>query len=50
MRALVFSDSHGNINNMISVIELNRNHAEYILHLGDIERDIEDVRSCYPSF
>ena len=50
MRALVFSDSHGNINNMISVIELNRGHAEYIFHLGDIERDIDDIRSCYPSF
>lgn len=50
MRALVFSDSHGNINNMISVIEMNRGHAEYIFHLGDIERDFEDVRLCYPEF
>lgn len=50
MRALVFSDSHGRLKNAISVIEMNRGHADYIFHLGDVERDLDDLRSCYPEF
>ena len=50
MRAIVFSDSHKNLNNMIPVIEANIGHADYIFHLGDCVEDFEDLRAVYPMF
>lgn len=43
MRALVFSDSHGSISEMLDVIE--RVKADLIIHLGDLCRDAENVLS-----
>lgn len=50
MRAIVFSDSHKNLNNMIPIVEANVGHADYIFHLGDCVSDFEDLRACYPTF
>ena len=38
MKALVFSDSHGKLNNLLAVLE---KHSDYeaIFHLGDVESD-----------
>jgi len=38
MRILLFSDSHGNIQNMIKAINKNKN-ISMLIHLGDFIRD-----------
>lgn len=45
-RILVFSDSHGDINMCIKIID--RLPADMIFHAGDIARDVVDLRSIYP--
>ena len=42
MRILVFSDSHGNSRCMSEALYSNPN-AEMIIHLGDGERDLNDI-------
>ncbi|MGN0443071.1 MAG: YfcE family phosphodiesterase [Acutalibacteraceae bacterium] len=48
MRILVMSDSHGNARNVSYAIE-QENTAEYIVHLGDGERDMEPHLWAYPN-
>ncbi len=47
MKALVFSDSHGKLNNLLAVLE---KHSDYeaIFHLGDVESDEKRLRSITP--
>lgn len=47
MKALVFSDSHGKLNNLLDVLE---QHSDYeaIFHLGDVEGDEKRLRSITP--
>lgn len=47
MRVVVFSDSHGDINRCISVMEA-VGKVDMIFHLGDIYRDVEDLKTLYP--
>lgn len=48
MRILVFSDSHGNIRNCVNVIECIKD-VDMIIHLGDILRDVKDLKVLYPN-
>ena len=46
MKILVLSDSHGNVQNMRTCVEMLQ--PRHILHLGDCIRDAEDLRSLFP--
>ena len=43
---MIFSDSHGELSNMRTAIE--RERPDYIFHLGDHDRDAEDLSREYP--
>ncbi|MDF2821719.1 MAG: phosphodiesterase, family [Clostridiales bacterium] len=47
MKILVISDTHGKIN---PIVEFIRKDSEIrrIIHLGDIERDVDDLRYIFP--
>lgn len=47
MKICVFSDSHGYAGTMLRAIEIHS--PDMILHLGDGERDMEKVKSQFPS-
>ncbi|MDP4091877.1 MAG: metallophosphoesterase [Bacillota bacterium] len=49
MKILVFSDSHGYIENMNSAIKLNSD-ADMIIHLGDCTKDIFKVMDKHPGY
>lgn len=46
MKVIVFSDSHGDLNNMIKAVE--REAPDLVLHLGDYWLDAEELRGMYP--
>lgn len=46
-RILIFSDSHGDTDNCIDIIEKTDN-VNAIFHAGDCVRDAEDLQSIYP--
>ena len=46
MKILVLSDSHGNLNNMVRVVEVSA--PRMILHLGDCWRDGEKLHELFP--
>lgn len=46
MQILVFSDSHGNVDNMARAVE--RETPDRIFHLGDGWRDAEALRAWFP--
>ena len=46
MKILVLSDSHGTLRYMQTAIEVNS--PNYIIHLGDHSRDIEELKRMYP--
>ncbi len=47
MKLLVFSDSHGDTKRMIEIISQSKD-TDMVIHLGDVVRDAEDIRSIYP--
>ena len=47
MKILVFSDSHGNIQNMEQAVRGDR--PDYILHLGDVNPDARALRKLFPA-
>ena len=46
MKVLVMSDSHGANNSMLAVVE--KETPDYILHLGDYDRDCAAIRLAFP--
>ena len=46
VQVLVVSDSHGRVDNMIRAVE--RVQPDYVLHLGDCQRDLEKLRREFP--
>ena len=46
MKLLIFSDSHGDGSNMRLAID--RERPDYVFHLGDHDRDAEDLQRDYP--
>lgn len=49
MKILVFSDSHGKTSDMISVIS-KFNDVEKIIHLGDYDCDVDDIKHYFPKY
>ncbi len=47
MKILVFSDSHGNREDMVLAVEAQRPDA--VFHLGDCWRDAEDIACAFPN-
>lgn len=47
LRIIVFSDSHGNVDNVMRIFEKNKN-ADLFIFLGDGERDVDTVSCLYP--
>ena len=47
MLILVISDTHGRITNAVNTIE--KLKPDYILHLGDVVRDVEDLEAIFSS-
>lgn len=45
MKLLIFSDSHGNVDNMIRAVK--QTHPDMILHLGDVMRDGEKLHELF---
>lgn len=45
-RFLIFSDSHGNINNCIKLIEALK--PTNVIHAGDCVRDCDDLKAIFP--
>ena len=45
-RILVLSDSHGNVNNMVTAVS--RLHPDMIIHLGDCWADAEQLHRKFP--
>jgi len=46
MKILVVSDTHGYIGNTVSLIE--EINPDYIIHLGDMASDCDELRAIYP--
>lgn len=46
MKVLVVSDSHGRVGNVLDAVELEL--PDYVFHLGDLCRDVEDLRFLDP--
>lgn len=47
MKIIVISDTHRNLDAMRDIVEANRS-ADLFIHLGDGEREYEDVRNLHP--
>ena len=47
MKLLVFSDSHGDVRHMARAVEQNR--PDMVLHLGDINGDLQALRRKFPA-
>ncbi|MBQ5467423.1 MAG: metallophosphoesterase [Oscillospiraceae bacterium] len=47
MKLLIFSDSHGELSHMRYAID--REKPDYVFHLGDHDRDAEDLMRDYPT-
>ena len=47
MKVLVFSDSHRALSGMRDAVELE--HPDYVIHLGDLERDAQLLAQEYPN-
>lgn len=48
MKLLIISDSHGHTESPISVIEKIKDKINVIIHLGDYEKDGEEIKQRYP--
>lgn len=46
MKLLVLSDSHGMLQFMCDAVE--KEHPDYVIHLGDHDRDAEELARYYP--
>lgn len=47
MRAVVFSDSHGNYDALEKIMERHKDDADIFIHLGDGEREVELIQYVY---
>lgn len=48
MKVIVFSDSHGRVDEMIDIVA-NNNDIDKIIHLGDLVKDVERLECEYPN-
>lgn len=49
MRIVVMSDSHGNRDSLEKIFEKTADSGNIFIHLGDGERELDSIRSMYPS-
>lgn len=47
MKAIVLSDSHKDFNSIMKILEKEKD-ADYIIHAGDVHRDVEDIMCLKP--
>ncbi len=47
MKALIFSDSHGAVGNMVMAAEREKDY-NMVIFAGDVHRDIDEFMLCYP--
>ncbi len=47
MKILVLSDSHGAVDTMARIVEIEQPH--HVLHLGDCTRDLDALREVFPT-
>jgi len=47
MNILVFSDSHGYLENMKNVLRQYEKEIKYVIHLGDYDKDVLKIKSCF---
>ena len=47
MRAVVFSDSHGNYDVLEQIMERHKEDGDVFIHLGDGERELELIQYVY---
>lgn len=47
MKVLVMSDSHGRVGNILEAVE--REVPDHVFHLGDLCRDVEELRALDPT-
>jgi len=50
MKILVFSDSHGNLNNLKLILKQYEKDAKYVIHLGDYDNDISEIKSFFQNY
>ncbi len=50
MKILVFSDSHGNLSNLELILTQYRENTEYVIHLGDYDSDISEMKTPFPNY
>ena len=50
MKILVLSDSHGYLNNLKKVLKLYDVKIKYIIHLGDYENDVAEIKPFFKQF
>lgn len=47
MKILVLSDSHGNFNSILRALD-RESDIQFVIHAGDIQRDVDDLRDLRP--
>ena len=47
MKALILSDSHKNFQSILDIMEEEK-ECDLIIHAGDVQRDVDDIRAAYP--
>lgn len=48
MRIVVVSDTHRDFNALVGLVKLQADFTDLFIHLGDGERDLENLRGLYP--
>ena len=48
MRIIVISDTHRDLGSLLGIVEKHKEEAAMFIHLGDGERECDDVLSLYP--
>jgi hypothetical protein len=49
MKVIVFSDSHGDLANLLKVVKKHQDDADMFIHLGDGEREFTTLTTLFPS-
>lgn len=50
MKILVFSDSHGDLTNLRFVLKQYEETAVYVIHLGDYDSDVSEIRPFFQNY
>ena len=50
MEILIISDSHGYLSNLRKVLNQYKNQIKYVIHLGDYDEDISEIKPEFQSY